>query len=255
MRYEIGIIACLLLFSAMVLLSFCGERLARRRNHEPGAKGGKSDVAAGAVFALLGLLLAFSYSGAFNRLDERRNILVREANTIGTAYLRIDLLPTDAQPPLRELFRSYVRARIGYYDSKDEHEMTEQLKAAGRLQNDIWRRTVAVSDDPQRPSTRLLVMPALNDMIDVTTTHHAAVLTHNELLVMTTLFVVALVAAGLAGYSITGDCVRQRVHSIAFAFVVAFSIYMIFDIDYPRRGLVRLDHINQLLEQLEQSMH
>src|SRR5215470_9990759 len=68
-----------------------------------------------AVFALLGLLIAFTFSGALSRFDIRRAQAVDEANAIGTAYLRIDLLPAPAQPALREAFRSYVDARIATY--------------------------------------------------------------------------------------------------------------------------------------------
>ena len=55
-------------------------------------------VIEGAVFALLGLLLAFTFSGAATRFEGRRHLIVEEANDIGTAYLRVDLLPADAQP-------------------------------------------------------------------------------------------------------------------------------------------------------------
>src|SRR4051794_11540737 len=68
-----------------------------------------------AVFALLGLLIAFTFSGALSRFDLRRSQAVDEANAIGTAYLRVDLLPASAQPQLRETFRNYLDARIGTY--------------------------------------------------------------------------------------------------------------------------------------------
>src|SRR5262245_11782042 len=58
-----------------------------------------------AIYALLGLMAAFTFAGAASRFDTRRTLTVQEANAIGTAYLRLDLLPTAAQPPLREKFR------------------------------------------------------------------------------------------------------------------------------------------------------
>src|SRR5439155_11151675 len=67
------------------------------------------------VFALLGLMIAFTFSGALSRFDVRRSQGVDEANAIGTAYLRIALLPQSAQPLLRETFRSYVDSRIATY--------------------------------------------------------------------------------------------------------------------------------------------
>ena len=69
----------------------------------------------GAVFAVLGLLIAFTFSGATARFDTRRQLIVEETNDIGTAYLRLAPLPADAQPPLRQAFRDYLAARIETY--------------------------------------------------------------------------------------------------------------------------------------------
>src|SRR5271165_7389931 len=81
-----------------------GRMLSRRVKISEGAKPGLG-IIEGAMFALLGLLVAFTFSGAATRFEGRRHLIVEEANDIGTAYLRIDLLPTDAQPEIRDLFR------------------------------------------------------------------------------------------------------------------------------------------------------
>src|SRR6476620_10968555 len=96
----------LALFGAMLALEHWGNRLAERHKAQGIVDTGHS--AEGAVFAVLSLFLAFTFSGAGNRLDQRRNLIVQEANAIGTAWLRIDLLPTDRQPEVRDLFRKYV---------------------------------------------------------------------------------------------------------------------------------------------------
>jgi hypothetical protein len=57
------------------------------------------------------LLLGFAFAGATSRLDTRRELIIREANAIGTAYLRLDLVPAADQPSLRALFRDYLDAR------------------------------------------------------------------------------------------------------------------------------------------------
>src|SRR6266508_4142450 len=69
----------------------------------------------GSVFALYGLLLAFTFSGAPGRLDARRKLVAEEANTIGTAYLRLDLLAPESQPAMREQFRQYLDSRLEVY--------------------------------------------------------------------------------------------------------------------------------------------
>src|SRR5678816_4403502 len=94
------------LLLGMLALLELGRRLGTRRlaQDPEGARAGAAAVE-GAVFALLGLLIAFTFSGAASRFDTRRQLIIEEANDIGTAWLRIDLLPSAAQPPVRDAFR------------------------------------------------------------------------------------------------------------------------------------------------------
>ncbi len=104
------------LFIAMLLLLEVGRRVGNKRlaSDPEGARAGTGAVE-GAVFALLGLLIAFTFSGAASRFDARRDLVVQESNAIGTAYLRLDLLPANAQPAMRERFRQYLDARLDIY--------------------------------------------------------------------------------------------------------------------------------------------
>ena len=109
---EHEIVALLLvigLFFGMLVLLEVGRRIGIRRlaKDPEGAEAGVGTVE-GAVFALLGLLIAFTFSGAASRFDTRRQLIIEETNDIGTAYLRLDLLSAEAQPGLREKFRQYV---------------------------------------------------------------------------------------------------------------------------------------------------
>src|SRR5262245_46785594 len=102
----------------MVACLEAGYRAGRRRLRIDAAAAheGLGSIEA-ATFALLGLLLGFAFSNALGRFDARRAMIVDEANAIGTAYLRLDLVPADDQPALRHLFRAYLDARIGVYAS------------------------------------------------------------------------------------------------------------------------------------------
>jgi len=104
------------LFIGMLFLLEIGRRIGARKlaNDPEGARTGTGAIE-GAVFALLGLLIAFTFSGAASKFDTRRQLIVEETNAIGTAYLRLDLLPASMQPALRESFRHYVDARLGAY--------------------------------------------------------------------------------------------------------------------------------------------
>jgi hypothetical protein len=211
----------------------------------------------GAVFALLGLLIAFTFSGATSRFDTRRQLIVEETNDIGTAYLRIDMLAADAQPALREAFRRYLDARIEVYRKLPDVEAAkEHLAKANEIQNQIWRQAVAASrakDAP--PSAPMLLLPALNAMFDITTTRTMATQMHPPTIVFIMLFGLALVASLLAGYGMTGSRVRSWFHMVGFALVMALSVYVILDIEYPRLGLIRVDAFDQALIDLRESMN
>src|SRR5262249_48935108 len=156
-----------------------GRRLgARRVGSDP--EGLHAGTIEGSVLALLGLLLAFTISGAGSRLDARRQLIVEETNAIGTAYLRLDMLPGSAQPALREIFRRYLDARIEiYHKLPDIAAAKEEVSIANTLQQEIWQKAVAAvraADVP--PQAAILLLPALNDMIDITTTRAMAMYMH-----------------------------------------------------------------------------
>ena len=135
----------LALFVGMLLLLEIGKRVgARRLARDPeGAQLGTSAID-GAVYALLGLLIAFTFSGAASRFDERRHLIVQEGNDIGTAYLRLDLLPSTAQPALRDLFRRYVDSRLEVYRKLPDVEAAKaELARSAKLQGEIWSTAVA----------------------------------------------------------------------------------------------------------------
>src|SRR5262245_21036020 len=91
------------------------------------------------ILALLGLLIAFTFYGAASRFDTRRNLIVEEANAIQTAYLRLDLLPPEAQAELREDFRSYLRSRLAVYQKvPDIQGVNAELGRSSILQKEIW---------------------------------------------------------------------------------------------------------------------
>jgi len=209
-----------------------------------------------AVFALLGLLIAFTFSGALTRFDVRRGQAVDEANAIGTAYYRIDLLPASAQPRLRETFRNYVDARISTYRKlPDIAAAQRELARSLELQTEIWSQAVAAIRMPEsRPGTELLVMPALNQMYDITAVRVAATQIHPPAIIYAMLVALALASALLAGYQTAGEKGYDWIHKIGFAGIVALTIYVIIDIEYPRLGWVRLDAIDQLLVNVRAGM-
>ncbi len=246
------------LFLGMLLFLEIGRRISIRRMKEDAGTAGEGVGAVdGAVFALLGLLIAFTFSGASSRFDIRRQLIVEETNDIGTAYLRLDLLPVNAQPMLRESFRRYLDARIEVYQKlPDIAAAKKSLAKASELQGQIWRQAVSASQAKGAPpAAPILLLPALNAMIDITTTRTMATLMHPPTIVFVMLFGLALAASLLAGYGMTGSKARSRFHMLAFALAMAVAIFIILDIEYPRLGLIRVDAFDQALIDLRESMN
>ena len=108
----LGLGLALLLFGGMLAFLELGRRLGTRAMAQsPGAGPAGTGPLEAAVFGMLGLLIAFSFGGAVSRFEARRDLIVQEANALGTLWLRLDLLPTKEQGPVRDLVRRYLDAR------------------------------------------------------------------------------------------------------------------------------------------------
>lgn len=242
----VGILLCL-------ELGFRMGRQAREKHPEWAHEG--IGVIDAAVFALLGLLLGFSFAGAASRLDDRRQLIIKEANTIGTAYLRLDLLPASDQPEMRGLFRQYLDARLGIYEAlPDQSSSQRQLDLSNKLQEKIWRKSVEDAlREPSHDATRLL-LPALNEMLDVTTARAVALHTRLPNLIFALLALVALLSGILAGFAMAKRYTRSRLHMFIYAGVIALTVWVILDLDDPRSGLIRLTRAESALLQLRESI-
>jgi hypothetical protein len=186
----------------------------------------------------------------------RRQLIVEETNAIGTAYLRLDLLPAAAQPALRESFRRYVDTRLEVYRKlPDIAAAKEELAKATKLQGEIWRQAVAACRAQGcPPAATMLLLPALNAMIDITTTRTMATQMHPPTIIFVMLFGLALASAMLAGYAMAGAKTRSWLHMLGFAVALAVSVYVILDLEFPRLGLIRVDPFDQALVDLRKSM-
>jgi hypothetical protein len=232
-----------------------GVGLRRLRKDPEGVREGFG-AAEGAIFALLGLLIAFTFSGAVARFNDRRHLIVGEANAIETAYLRLDLVSPELQPAIRGNFRRYVDTRLNAYRKiPDMTAMAAGLAEADRLQGDIWGQAVAATRAPgSHPSLATLLLPALNAMIDVTTKRTMAMRIHPPLIIFAMLFTLALAGAFLAGYGSAKARNRSWFHMVGFAAAMAAAIYIILEIEYPRFGLINVDAFDDALVELRESI-
>jgi hypothetical protein len=227
------------------------QRLAR---DPEGAQRGLGAVE-GAIFGLLGLLIAFTFSGAASRFDNRRHLVREEANDIGTAWLRLDLLAPEARTQLQGLFRQYLDARIGAYDKlPDMDAFKVGIEHTVQLQGEIWSRAVVATGETGSVASRQLLLPALNDMIDITTTRSEAMKVHPPMVIFGMLGILALITSLLAGYGLAGSKGRSWIHILGFIVVMTTTVYVIMDMEYPRYGFINVKKADQVLIDLRASM-
>ena len=246
---------------AMVASLEAGRRLGvRRRVKNPDGSVPGLGAIEGAVFGLLGLLIAFTCSGAAARFDLRRQLIGQEANAIGTAYLRISLLPPTNQIRLRDLFRNYLDTRIAYYQNigNNPGDAARKLGDLSALQNEIWKQGVEatrnLSGNPSAAAITSLFVQSLNDMIDITTTRWVAMQTHPPGVVFGMLIALVLVCSVLAGYGTGSNRARCWLHVTGFVIILTLTVLIILDYEYPRFGLIRIDPLDQLLVALRQGI-
>jgi hypothetical protein len=209
----------------------------------------------GAIFGLLGLLIAFSFSGAMTRFDQRRHLIVDESNAIGAAWLRLDLLPPATQPELRDLFRRYVDTHLAIYRKLPDVAAAEGARDEGvRLEGEIWKRATVAVSQLENPQPGMLVLAALNTMIDLANSETMARKIHPPEVIFVMLVILAVSSAFLAGYAMAGSKSRHWIHSISFALIVAMTVYVILDIEHPLTGFIRIDGITQTLVDLRKSI-
>jgi hypothetical protein len=244
------------LFVGMLVLLEVGRRIGRQRlaHDAEGARAGLG-VVEGSVFGLLGLLLAFTFSGAASRFDARRQLISQEVNALSTAWMRIDLLPPEARPAMREGFRQYLDARLAAYRKLPDVEAAlQELAVSQRIQRQIWTHAVEVCRTEAGAPARVLFLPAINAMFDVAEARTLEARMHPPPIIFAMLGALALTAALLAGYGMAAARSHSWIHVVGFAATIAVATYVILNLEYPREGLIRIDHFDQALVELRASM-
>ena len=240
----------LIIFILIIICYLFGHRLRRKRieknPHESAIELGAIN---GTLLGLLGLLLAFTFGMASSRFDTRRQIIIEEANNIGTVVLRTDIYPDSVRQLLRDNLKKYVEARIAFYEAGLSQEKIAQSSAAtDSLSHKIWLTAAnyaKVNDVITRTSQ---LIPALNDMIDITTTRRAASEATIPDSIMYFLFILCICSAFLLGYDNKNKI--DWIVVMGLAVMLSATVFTIIDLDRPRSGLIKMRGPNQKIVEL-----
>ena len=193
-----------------------------------------------AILGLLGLLLAFSFAAAGTRFLERQDLITEEANAIGTAYLRADLLDGPHRAGLRAALRRYTEHRVAGSRQLQQETVGDALAAdVQRLHTEIWgAASTGVAD---RPAVALAVLAPVNDVIDLHATRVAAARKHLPSPVVWLLVACSLLAIGVIGYGNGLVVERSLALTIPLAILIGTALCITIDLDHPRAGMIRLN--------------
>ncbi len=250
MAIAIGIFLALL--AAMEL-----GRWIRRRRPDAADVGGENAPADGVVFAVLGLIVAFTFSSAASRFDELSRLIVSQSNTTGTLWSRIDLLKEPDREPMRGYLRDWVKGALEAQPSSADMEpaaFEARFAKEQQLQNDAWHYAVAAVGRVPNPQVTPLVLSPLNEWMDLSTTRTE--LSHRGIppMVLPTLVLLSILGAVLAGFSMAKHRMRSVLHMLAFAGSMSCCLYVIMDLEHPRSGLIRIDAADHAMQTLYASM-
>ena len=215
------------------------------------------DAVEGAIFALLGLLLAFAVSGALQRFDERRQLIVQEATAVSTAYDHLDLLEARfarrAEGQAEVLFRrraSSSTANRSASTCEGERAIFSRRRRPriAALKAELWSGTLTACLTATYVSTCSILLPIDDPKVfETARCGSGANEKHPPTIVFAMLYGFGLVGSLLAGFSMAATETPSRVHLLAFALALSFALFVMTNVEFPRLGVIRVNSFDHFL--------
>jgi hypothetical protein len=235
-------------FLALAFAAWLGAFTRRRRQRSADVR--EYGIVESATLTLLALIVGFTFSMAIDRYGQRKQCEAIEANTIGTEYLRLSLLPAGETAKLQALMQKYLDQRIAFYKIQDPQQLQQIDAATARLQADMWA-TVSTAAVPPNPVVALAVS-GMNDAIDAQGYTQASWWNRIPAEAWGLMILIALFSNFLLGYT-SRAFEHEAAALLVMPLILSISFFLIADIDSPRWGLIHVKAQN--LESLAASLH
>ena len=208
----------------------------------------------GSMLGLLALLLAFTFSLALQRYEDRSQAIVAEANAIGTAYLRAQLLPKEMRLTVQATLRMYLDIRVqeGKTELTDTARRSQLLVDGDHLAGQLWQQAQQASELASSQVITALYINSLNELIDSSGIREAALERHVPEIVLLLLFATCFMTMATLGYASGLGGHRVSLPGFVLVLLIAFVVYLIIDLDRPRRGAIQVSQ--ESLLRLQQSL-
>ena len=200
-----------------------------------------------ASLGMLALLLGFTFSMALTRFETRKQLVLDEADAIGTTYLLAQLLPEPACKEVSGLLRRYVDVRLEFYQAgTDQRRLQKVDEDTKKLHRALWSHAIATGrQDPRAIPTGLFIQ-SLNDVIDLHDKRVTAMGNHVPESIFIVLLIVATLSLGLVGYGAGIGKDRSLLPTVISVILISSVILLIMDLDRPRRGLIKVSQQNMV---------
>jgi hypothetical protein len=191
--------------------------------------------------ALVAFLIGFAFSGAASRFIDRMDIIVKEANALGTAYLRADAIAEPQRSELKAAIKEYTADRVTLLSREGRDQLEPLLAKASGLHERMWRAAITATQD--NAPLRGLLLPSINEVIDMHAVHLAMARRHLPIPIMALLLGAAAISLGIVGFG--NGRVGRRFSAIdsVYGAVLAVALWMTIDLDYPGIGLIRVSNL------------
>jgi hypothetical protein len=191
--------------------------------------------------ALVAFLVGFAFSGAASRFINRQDIVVKEANALGTAYLRADTIAEPQRGELKAALKEYTADRVVLLSREGRGQIEPLLARVHALHDRMWNSAISATHD--NAPLMAVVLPPINEVIDLHAVHLAMARRHLPVPIMALLLGTAVISLGMIGFG--NGRVGRRFSALdsVYGVVLAVALWMTIDLDYPGIGLIRVSNI------------
>ncbi|MEW6436794.1 MAG: hypothetical protein AB1508_06430 [Pseudomonadota bacterium] len=191
--------------------------------------------------ALVAFLIGFAFSGAASRFISRQDVIVQEANALGTAYLRADTIAEPQRSELRAALREYTADRVTLLSRDGRAQIEPLLAKVPGLHERMWRSAIKATQG--NAPLMAVVLPPINDVIDLHTVHLAMARRHLPIPIMAMLLGMTALGVGLIGFGNGHVGRRFSALDAVYGVALAVALWMTIDLDYPAVGLIRVSNV------------
>lgn len=247
--FGLVVLFCVLCAEAGALIA---HLMVRKGIKEPEAAVG---TAVGAMLGLLAFMLGFNFSITASRFAERKELTIKQANAIGTCYLRTSTIPKKQRLEIRKYFHEYVTILLG--KTYPEKEIDKAIKRLDKLHILIWRQTASLVQEDMDSELRSLFTASVNSVIDLAGERKTVALVFRiPTMLWTSLFLLAGIAMFSIGYQ-TGTQGKRRILDLpllAAAFALVIILIANMDSTAPHRFKISLKPYSDLEEMMQEDI-